>query len=514
MLVAASIGFADSRQVLEQLRTVDPRWLGVAFAIGLLQIGLLGLRWSRVAAALGLRLSWLKATMEYALSLLGNQVLPSGIAGDGLRGLRHSKSASDGSVLLIFEALALDRVSGQLALWLVVLLSAPLTLAAGIVDLSSLGLGLLVLCVGAAGSWLLLSRIARFRGHATRFAQLLRRSSVFLLSPKGAAVHLPLSLLLVGLTLLQVYVAARAIGVVLPWLQLLWLGPLILVAASVPSFFGGWGIREGASALLFAAAGMPQSTGVAVSMVYGSFALVISLPGFMVLLFDGERTPSPTSRPWVYASAFSMIAGALLALWLSYPPVLGFVSALCFFILVAQARGNWTPDGGFGVPNLITTLRLGLTMGLLFFYQHQEGIVLAVVALSNILLDAVDGWLARRTGQSSEFGAHYDIEADALLVLTLTVILFGRGVAGSWVILAGLWRYLYVLAPACFPTPVGQAPRSRHGRIMYVLMIVCFMLALVTPQEIGQYLALLGTVATSLSFLHSFWVRYTPAPVA
>ena len=327
-------------------------------------------------------------------------------------------------------------------------------------------------------------------------------------------MHMPLSLLLVGLTLLQVYVAARAIGVELPWLQLLWLGPLILVAGSIPTFFGGWGIREGASALLFVAAGMPQCNGVAVSMVYGSFALVISLPGFMVLLFDGERAPSQDSKPWVHASAFSMIAGALLALWLSYPPLLGFVSALCFFILVAQARGKWTPDGGFGLPNLITTLRLGLTMGLLFGYQYHAGAVLALVALANVSLDAVDGWLARRTGQSSEFGAHYDIEADALLVLTLTIILFGRGVAGSWVIIAGLWRYLYVLAPVCFPTPVAQAQRSRHGRIMYVLMVSCLMLALVAPKEIGQYLALLGTVATSLSFMHSFWVRYAPARVA
>jgi uncharacterized membrane protein YbhN (UPF0104 family)/phosphatidylglycerophosphate synthase len=514
MLVVASIGFADSKQVLSQLRSVDPRWLGAAFVIGLAQVALLGLRWSRVAEALGLELGWLKATTEYALSLLGNHVLPSGIAGDGLRGLRHSRRSDDGSLLLVFEALALDRISGQVALWTIVLMSAPLTVAAGLVRLPALGVGALVAVIAALACWAIVWRVERFRVHALRAARLLRRYSVFLLSPRGAAVHLPISFVLVGLTVFQLYVAGRAIGVELPWLQLLWLGPLILIAGSVPSFFGGWGIREGASALLFVAAGWPQSTGVAVSMVYGSFALVISLPGFVVLLFDGERKPGSDSKPWVYASAFSMIAGALLALWLSYPPVLGFVSALCFFILVAQARGKWTPDGGFGLPNLITTLRLCLTMGLLLGYKNLPGLLLAGVALSNVLLDAVDGWVARRTGQSSEFGASYDIEADALLVLTLTVLLFGRGVAGSWVIVAGLWRYLYVLAPVCFPTPVPQARRSVYGRFMYVLMICCFMCALVTSKEVGQYLALVGTVATSISFLHSFWVRYAPARVA
>lgn len=511
MLVVASITFADSRQVLAQLKTVDMRWLGLSFGIGLAQIGLLGLRWSRVAVALGLPLSWLKATTEYALSVLGNQVLPSGIAGDGLRGLRHSKSSKETGMLVVFEALALDRFSGQLALWLIVLLTAPLTLAAGIVDAASLALAIGFALAAAVTIGVLAPRLSRLRRHTTRAGFWLRRSAVFLLSPRGAAVHLPLSLVLVGLTLLQLYVAARAIGVVLPWLQLLWLGPLIMVAASIPSFFGGWGIREGASAILFAAAGMPQSTGVAVSMVYGSFALVISLPGIVVLLFDAERTPNLKSQPWVYGGALSMIAGVLLALWLAYPPLLAFVAAVCFFILVAQSRGAWTPEGNFGLPNAITTVRLCLTMGLLFGYQHQTGAVLAVVALANVLLDAIDGWLARHTGQSSEFGAHYDIEADALLVLTLTVILFSRGVAGSWVIIAGLWRYLYVLAPVCFPTPVGQAPRSRHGRIVYVLMMVCFMLALLVSEELGQYLALFGTVTISLSFMHSFWQRYTPA---
>jgi phosphatidylglycerophosphate synthase/uncharacterized membrane protein YbhN (UPF0104 family) len=509
VLVIASIALADSRQVLNQLKTVDVRWLGIAFSLSLVQIGLLGLRWSRVATALGLPLGWLKATTEYALSLLGNQVLPTGIAGDGLRGLRHSKSSSHGNALPVFEALALDRISGQLALWLVVLLTAPLTLSAGVVAGGPLALSALVALGGALALCLLASRVPRFAAPARRLKYWLRRSAAFLLKPSSAAVHLPISLLLVGFTLLQWYVAARAIGVVLPWLQLLWLGPLVLVAASVPSFFGGWGVREGASALLFAAAGMPQSTGIAVSMVYGSFALVVSLPAIIVLFFDAERARTATANPRVYASALSMIVGVGLSSWLSYPPLLAFVAAPCFFILVAKSRGNWTPAGEFGLPNLITTSRLGLTAALLFGYQHQTGLVLALIALANILLDVLDGWLARRVGQSSEFGARYGIEADALLLLALTLVLYSRGVAGPWVLIAGLLRYVYDLAPAFFP-PLGEAPRSRIGRFVCVLMLVCFMSALVTTASLGQYLALVGTVAGSLAFMHSFWLRYTP----
>ncbi|HVZ35569.1 MAG TPA: lysylphosphatidylglycerol synthase domain-containing protein, partial [Polyangiaceae bacterium] len=455
-----------------------------------------------------------KATSEYALSILANQVLPTGVAGDGLRAWRHSRSASEKSPYVVFEAMALDRISGQLALWLVVVLTAPLTFAAGLVHASSFALGAAVVLGCALSLWLLVSWLPGWQRNRARLATFLRRSALFLFSPRGAAVHLPYSLLFVAFTLAQLYVAARAIGVELPWRELAWLGPLILVAASLPSFFGGWGIREGASALLFGAAGLPQSTGVAVSMVYGAFALVVSLPGFVVLLFDAERSPKAGNTPWGYANALSMLGGTLLALWLSYPPLLAFVAALSFFIMVAQSRGSWTPDGGFGLPNAITTVRLVLSAGLLFSHQHPWGLLLALIAVFNLLLDIVDGWLARRNNQSSKFGALFDIETDALLVLTLTVILFTRHIAGAWVLTAGLLRYLYVLAPAIVPTTRDDHPRSRHGRLVYVLMLVCYMFALIVPPSIGSQLALIGTVAVSGSFLRAFWYKYRSGPVA
>ena len=505
VLVAAAIGFAGTRRVFELLREVDTRWLGAAFLVGVIQLALLGLRWSTVARALGTELGWLRATTEYALSLLGNQVLPMGFAGDGLRAVREARR-SDRGWWATFEALALDRASGQLALWLCVLLTAPLSVQAGILHGSTLGaaLGALALALAlAAGA---LFRVRRLERPLAPVRSFVRRAAELLLS-RRALVHLPLSLALVCCSTLQLYIAARALHVELPWLELAWLGPLVLVAASVPSFFGGWGIREGAAALLFAAAGMPDSAGVAVSVVYGVFALVISLPAVVVLFFDSGATSSG-DQSWTYANALSMIVGSLLAAWAFYPPLLGFVAGFCTFVLVAQSKGRWTPKGRFGVPNLITTARLLMTVALLFAYGRQPGWHLAVAAGSILLMDVADGWIARKTGQSSEFGASYDVEADALLVMSVTLLLFVRGIAGGWVLIAGLLRYVYVLAPAIVPTPLGPAPRSVHGRLFYVCMLVCFMLALVLDDERGRLPALIGTAAISVSFGHSFWQRY------
>jgi uncharacterized membrane protein YbhN (UPF0104 family)/phosphatidylglycerophosphate synthase len=506
VLVVASVSLAGSRQVLERLREVDTRWLGAAFALGAAQLALLGLRWSRVARELGIELGWLRATTEYALSLLGNQVLPTGVAGDGLRGVRQAQT-SEGAWWTTFEALALDRASGQLGLWLVVLVTAPLSVQAGILRADTLIYSVLATLVVAGALVWAIFRWRMLEPHSARLRPALTRAARLLFSSR-AAIHLPLSLLLVACSTLQLYVAARALGIALPWIELGWLGPLVLVAASVPSFFGGWGVREGACALLFAAAGMPESAGVAVSVVYGVFALVISLPAVVVLFFDSNASAPSSETPWTYANAASMIAGSVLSAWVGYPPLLGFVAGFCSFILIARGQGSWTPAGRFGAPNLITTARLIMTMGLLFAYGRHPGWQLAATAGFILSLDVVDGWVARKTGLSSAFGASYDVEADALLVMTIAMLLFSRGTAGPWVLLAGLLRYVYVLAPALFPTPLGQAPRSRHGRIVYVTLLTCFMLALVIEGPRGRLLALAGTIVISASFAHSFWQRY------
>jgi uncharacterized membrane protein YbhN (UPF0104 family) len=283
-LLAACIVAVDTRAVIDELRSIEPIWLVAAFVLHLLQLALLGLRWSVVARALGLPLTFRRAVGEYALSIFVNQVLPGGIAGDGLRAARHARSAPGISVLRSVEALAIDRASGQVALWIAVLLSAPLAVTHRIVEPKPyLLLGVSLVFVVGLG-WLLLERHAPRTGPLDRVRRSLRRIARVLLHPRNVALHLPLSFAFVAVTLLQLHVAAEAIGAALDPVELVWLGPLVLAAASIPSFLGGWGIREGASAVLFGAAGLSGSRGVAVSLVYGVFGLVVSAAGLVVYL--------------------------------------------------------------------------------------------------------------------------------------------------------------------------------------------------------------------------------------
>jgi phosphatidylglycerophosphate synthase len=78
-----------------------------------------------------------------------------------------------------------------------------------------------------------------------------------------------------------------------------------------------------------------------------------------------------------------------------------------------------------GPANAITAVRAGLTVVLAVLvvrsFGHDVPVAL-VVALASVALatDALDGRVARRTGTVSQFGARFDMETDAALLLVLS----------------------------------------------------------------------------------------------
>ena len=75
--------------------------------------------------------------------------------------------------------------------------------------------------------------------------------------------------------------------------------------------------------------------------------------------------------------------------------------------------------------------------------------VLVTLSAVALVLDAVDGYVARRTGTASAFGARFDMETDAFLIAVLSVHVAPR--VGWWVLAIGAMRYAYVLAGWALP---------------------------------------------------------------
>ncbi len=175
------------------------------------------------------------------------------------------------------------------------------------------------------------------------------------------------------------------------------------------------------------------------------------------------------------------------------------------------------PYSRFGAANQITTLRailVSLVAGLIGEPQVPGIAIGAVIAsLAVIALDGVDGWLARRNGSASAFGARFDMEIDALLILALSVLSWRHHKAGAWVIVSGLMRYAFVAAGTIAPWLRAALPTSRRRQTICVVQIAALTLVMMPAIQppISMILSAGALVTLTCSFLidtASLWRRH------
>jgi phosphatidylglycerophosphate synthase len=157
-------------------------------------------------------------------------------------------------------------------------------------------------------------------------------------------------------------------------------------------------------------------------------------------------------------------------------------------------------------PNHVTAMRAAIVLFLasLVFAPPRPSIAWIAVVASTIaaVLDGVDGWLARRRGLTSAFGARFDMEVDALLILVLAMLAWWWDKAGAWVLLSGLFRYLFIAAGWFLPwmrRPLAPTPRAR---IICVVQIVTLIVSIgpVVPGSLSLPVAAAGLLALAYSF--------------
>ena len=227
----------DGAAALTLLHRADPRWLVAAALVLTLQTVLSAQRWRITAAQLGITIPAGTAVREYYLSQAVNQSLPG--------------------TLTIFLPTGL--------LWPVWVTPALLVL------LTCVPIGLALARQRISPPDTALRRVAQ------RFAHTIFGRDVWL---KQSSLSLATALCNVA----AFAMCAAALDVALPILASLTLVPLILFAMVLPLSIGGWGLREGAAALLFPIIGASPSEGLITSIAFGLVFLGTVLPGFLLPL--------------------------------------------------------------------------------------------------------------------------------------------------------------------------------------------------------------------------------------
>src|SRR5689334_19067127 len=251
-------------------------------------------RWRVVAQALGVDISLPGAVRAYYRSLFLNSVLVGGVLGDVHRAVTHGRRAGD--VVRGLRAVAWERLCGQViqaVVAAVVLLTLPSPVRPALPYV-------LAGVAGIAGCVALMVRGAARRGRSrlTRAARAVSADLRHGLLALDVWPQLTLaSVLVVAGHTATFVIAARVVGSTAPLGELVALLMVVQTVVVIPLSIGGWGLREGAAAWAFAAAGLGAATGVTVATLYAVLMLAAVAPGAGLLLRDAVRRGRDQGQP-------------------------------------------------------------------------------------------------------------------------------------------------------------------------------------------------------------------------
>jgi phosphatidylglycerophosphate synthase len=225
-----------------------------------------------------------------------------------------------------------------------------------------------------------------------------------------------------------------------------------------------------------------RTSAAPVTGIIAQVLLIAALAGIVALSGVGL-----TAAGWVVGITCGVIANAALARGLS----------------------NYRVER-LGPADWVTLARATLVVGVAAltaasFDQPVPVAMLVSLTVIALALDAVDGWVARRTGTTARLGARFDAEVDAFLILTLSVYVARS--AGAWVLAIGAARYAFLAAG--WPLPWLREPLPpRYWRKVVAAtqgIVLTIAAAQVLPPVVTQAALVAALVLLAESFGRDVW---------
>jgi len=164
-------------------------------------------------------------------------------------------------------------------------------------------------------------------------------------------------------------------------------------------------------------------------------------------------------------------------------------------------------------PNVLSALRLPLALAFPFASRcHSTRPALTVLALAG-LTDVLDGWLARRNGQSTTTGAVLDPIADKAFALSVVATLVARRKLPLWGVPALLARELLeapllgwgLIARPQEQREVNEVTANMPGKMATMAQFAAVMAAVGAPALLPAALAVAAVTGTAAGAM--YWRR-------
>jgi len=295
LLLYFSLRWVNANTFAGRLSRFDPSWIALALFLLTIQVAFLAVRWRTIAAACGASLAFTPALQLSFIATFFNQVLPSTVGGDGVRIWLFARKGA-GWARATYSVL-IDRIVGVFALAMIVTACLPWTFE--LVRDPIARAVLLIIGFGAVlGTSVFIMIGTHFRQIFDRWALTRHLSAASRVaaalcgSLRSMSVILTCSIAVHFLTIAAAWCCIKAIAAPVTFLQVLFLMPPVLLISTIPISIAGWGVRESSMIAAFAFAGLAQSDGLTLSILYGATSFVVGVIGGIVWIASGLRVRS------------------------------------------------------------------------------------------------------------------------------------------------------------------------------------------------------------------------------
>lgn len=216
----------------------------------------------------------------------------------------------------------------------------------------------------------------------------------------------------------------------------------------------------------------------------------------------------------VLLAVLDQIVGLSAASWLVGA---AYAAGTCLMLTRGLRRSGATRLGPADRVTLTRAILVGGVTALTVDSFTRPAPVTVLVALTAValVLDAVDGYVARRTGTASALGARFDMEVDAFLILVLCLLVAPW--AGGWVLAIGAMRYAFVVASWLLPWMRAPLPPRYWRKVVAATQGVVLALAVadVLPRPVMTAVLAAALALLVESFGHDVgWLwRHRPARI-
>lgn len=213
---------------------------------------------------------------------------------------------------------------------------------------------------------------------------------------------------------------------------------------------------------------------------------------------------------WAIVQSLINVIGLFIALQFESRQIWLICVGVWFIVYIVNIPRYSNLPAFLGYASWVTVIRLLIIFTLGFTYHLLEGYILFIGFLIAIILDGVDGFLARKFGQSSRVGEGIDMETDAFMVLLISWIHYDSGSLYWWILIPGGLRYYYELVFFWLKDQRTDVPSKRIRASVAVIFFVALLAPFILSSKLSLIMVCIASTLIILSFVTSIISRLLP----